>query len=840
MDDTSWTYQLFETAYRRIMDEDASGTLERIYWNIDMPVSKIVEEMESAGVLIDWRWLRKVTAKLEEEKDVILTRIEARLGYQINPKSVPQVSNVLFGPKEQGFLGLSTKYVPFKEKGGNFATGSKEIGHLKRADPLVGDILEWRSKDMLQGSFSEKIADIVIGDPEGRLHAKFNQSGTKIFRFSCVSYDTPVESLRDVSRYPQGVPIQDVKVGDWVYSYDDDLKLTLRKVKNVWKTGTREVVRVHWMKQGHGRVTHGHLDVTPEHPVRKTDGTYVRADLLQSGDRVLALSRHKAADGYAGIYGTRHGLIPTEHRFVYETLTGRRIPRGSVVHHEDRNKLNNAPENLKLRKVSSHKSEHASEQWDRLSAAEKAENIGRLNESWADPKRKRRHKAQLRRMWKDGKFKKPQGDKHPAYEEITTEWLAEKFAEFGNVTKIRSAYGMNYYRLNEVIERLGFVPGNHTITSVEHTGRVVDVYDLEIEGTHNFIAGEICVHNSSNPVNFQAQPRKKKLIRKSFVGHLPEEIAEIKLITSPEERKRREDMLLMLFGADYSQIELRVAAHLSGDENMIAVYMSPVCVDDAGKPCPAYKVWACDECDKQGRKATKTFTPPDGVETKVCPACGSDAIEHKKQCRHVDIHTRTAEDVGVPRNPLAKNLNFGCLYRIGGERFCQYADLYDANGDPRIEYSREVIRGWFSAYPGIRPFHLLTEESLKKNGWIAYTITGRRHRLKQSAMRNEYEAITQGIQFQVSGTAQDIIKIAMRNIVRERELKIANSRPAERALWKKYRFLIQVHDEVIGEGPYALRFEIKDLIERNMNGAAKLRVPLESTAKFGQTWDDIH
>jgi DNA polymerase-1 len=529
MEDTSWTYQLFETAYRRIMDEDASGTLERIYWNIDMPVSKIVEEMESAGVLIDWRWLRKVTSKLEEEKDAILNRIEARLGYQINPKSVPQVSNVLFGPKDQGFLGLSTKYVPFKEKGGNFATGSKEIGHLKRADKLVGDILDWRSKDMLQGSYSEKIADIVIADPEGRLHAKFNQSGTKIFRFS-----------------------------------------------------------------------------------------------------------------------------------------------------------------------------------------------------------------------------------------------------------------------------------------------------------------------SSNPVNFQAQPRKKKLIRKAFVGHLPEEIAEIKLITSPEEKKRREDMLLMLFGADYSQIELRVAAHLSGDENMTAVYMSPVCVDDAGKPCPAYKVWACDECDKQGRKETKTFTPPDDQETKLCPACGSDAIEHKKQCRHVDIHTRTAEDVGVPRNPLAKNLNFGCLYRIGGERFCQYADLYDANGDPRVEYSREVIRGWFSAYPGIRPFHLLTEESLKKNGWIAYTITGRRHRLKQSAMRNEYEAITQGIQFQVSGTAQDIIKIAMRNIVRERETKIANSRPAERALWKKYRQLIQVHDELIGEGPYALRYEIKDLIERNMKGAAKLRVPLESTAKFGACWDDVH
>jgi hypothetical protein len=762
----------------------------------------------------------------------------------------------------------------------------------------------------------------------------------------------------------------------------------------------------------------------------------------------------------------------------------------------------------------------------------------------------------------------------------------------------------------------------------------MDVWDISVEEDHSYVAHGFVNHNSSDPINFQNQPRKKKLIRKSFVGHLPQEIDEIKKIDSPEERKRRQDELILLFGADYSQIELRVAAHLSGDPNMIEVYSSPVCAAEDGKPCPAYKIWACDECDKQGRKATKTFTPPDGTEPKVCPTCSSESIEHKKQCRHVDIHTRTAEDVGVPRNPLAKcldgstlvrtvsgvktieslvpstgapghhepievaladgrggyvksssaifrhnrptkivvtkraiviatedhrfqvigdldsldpatpgyrhipglslveaknlekgmklpvatigeagrnqdhawhahltpqsvrlnpftkeigdgpaeivlnedwayfagmfhgdgcasgngcvithghtdeyepwrkivraacdklglptvvtsdkrntrigsrivrryfaslglckeagksgfktmsvpwwvldggpkiiwsylaglfdtdgtvgqktsgtvsvtmkspefagqiafllrelgmpvlvqpgfnktyerwyytihvlgeglerfqrycpmrhpdkqvrlternetirrrcapsddevllvldggertvydfnvenddhlylqgglighnNLNFGNLYRIGGERFCQYADLYDERGEPRVEYAREVIRGWFQAYPGIKPFHLLTEQSLRDNGWIAYTITGRRHRLKQSSILNEYEAITQGIQFQVSGTAQDIIKIAMRNIVKERETKIANARPAERRLWKKHRMLIQVHDELIQEGPYALRYEIKDLIERNMKGAAKLRVPLESTAKFGQTWDDVH
>lgn len=528
MEDCVWGYNLFVKGYRRIMEEDESGVLEKIYWKIDMEVCKIIEEMESAGVLIDWRWLRKVSAKLEDEKDDILSKIEERLGYGLNPKSAPQVSDLLFSPKDRGGLGLSIKAVPYKEGGGHYATGSKEIGHLKRADKLVEYILKWRSLDTVQSSFAIKIANIVQEDPEGRLHAKFNQTGTQIFRLS-----------------------------------------------------------------------------------------------------------------------------------------------------------------------------------------------------------------------------------------------------------------------------------------------------------------------SSDPVNFQNQPRNKKLIRKAFCAHLPEEPEIIKAIENAEERKRREDELLILFGADYSQIELRVAAHLSGDANMIEVYrMVGGCKADDGKPCARYKIWVCEECDKKDRPSK--FTPPDDVTPDRCPNCGSDNIEHQKRCRHVDIHQRTSEDVKVPRNPLAKNLNFGSLYRIGPDRFCQYADLYDENGDPRVDYAREVLDGWFSAYSAIRPFHQETENYLRKNNWVAQTLTGRRHRLWTAKLENEYEAVTKGIQFQVSGSAQDIIKMAMIHIVQERVRKISQARPAERKLWKKFRFLLQVHDEIVLEGPHVLRYEIKDLIERNMRGAASLRIPLESTAKFGQSWDDIH
>jgi len=267
---------------------------------------------------------------------------------------------------------------------------------------------------------------------------------------------------------------------------------------------------------------------------------------------------------------------------------------------------------------------------------------------------------------------------------------------------------------------------------------------------------------------------------------------------------------------------------------MIEVYnMIGGCKAEAGdQPCAAFLHWGCDEC---GHK----WIPGDSSQG-VCPACSSPLIEHMKRCRHVDLHTRTADDVGVPRNPLAKNLNFGSLYRIGPFRFCQYADLYDDKGEARVEYAREVLDGWYEAYPAIPGFHARTEKALHDNRWVAYTITGRQRRLARERYRNEYKAVTQGIQFQVSGSAQDILKVAMTRIWEEKERRSTWRPPAERKLWRRTRFVIQVHDEIILVGPRALEDEIKFLIKNRMEGAANLRVPLTADCKSGPSWDHIH
>ena len=97
-------------------------------------------------------------------------------------------------------------------------------------------------------------------------------------------------------------------------------------------------------------------------------------------------------------------------------------------------------------------------------------------------------------------------------------------------------------------EDVGVIRNNHEILAIERTGKFVDVYDLEVEDTHNFIAGEICVHNCTNP-NVQQIPHEDEF-RRCFVAE--------------------EGNTLVI--ADYSQIELRILAEVSEDPAFVQAF----------------------------------------------------------------------------------------------------------------------------------------------------------------------------------------------------------------------------------------------------------------------------
>ena len=117
----------------------------------------------------------------------------------------------------------------------------------------------------------------------------------------------------------------------------------------------------------------------------------------------------------------------------------------------------------------------------------------------------------------------------------------------GSIRAVARHYGMTFYKVSKNAKRLGLAY-NHTFTSIENVGKK-QVYDLEIEGYHNFIANEICVHNCNKP-NAQQYP---KVITKIVIPR---------------------DGYIMT-DADYSQIEYRVLTALAKNEGLAKLFADP-------------------------------------------------------------------------------------------------------------------------------------------------------------------------------------------------------------------------------------------------------------------------
>ena len=115
---------------------------------------------------------------------------------------------------------------------------------------------------------------------------------------------------------------------------------------------------------------------------------------------------------------------------------------------------------------------------------------------------------------------------------------------------------------------------------------------------------------------------------------------------------------------------------------------------------------------------------------------------------------------------------------------------------------------------------------------IGYTQTlyGRRRyipELKSSNfnVRSSAERIT--LNTPIQGTAADIIKLAM--------IRVENALNEQ---FPEAKLLLQVHDELIVECPEEIAPEVAQLVSREMEGVAQLKVPLTAEAHFGKSWYD--
>jgi DNA polymerase I len=229
----------------------------------------------------------------------------------------------------------------------------------------------------------------------------------------------------------------------------------------------------------------------------------------------------------------------------------------------------------------------------------------------------------------------------------------------------------------------------------------------------------------------------------------------------------------LILSADYSQIELRVMAHISGDEGLTQAFKN-----------------------------------------------------------HEDIHTTTAAKVfGVELSEVtrdmrrkAKEVNFGIMYGIGPFGLASRLEISQTE-------AKEIIARYFIRFPKVQQYINETIASGRKLGYVS-TLLGRRRYIPDIRSHNQnirQNAERQAINMPIQGTAADMIKVAMVKI------DTAFSKQNLASL-----MLLQVHDELVFEVRKNEQKTVQDIVEREMQQALPLSVPLVVDIGIGADWLEAH
>lgn len=194
---------------------------------------------------------------------------------------------------------------------------------------------------------------------------------------------------------------------------------------------------------------------------------------------------------------------------------------------------------------------------------------------------------------------------------------------------------------------------------------------------------------------------------------------------------------------------------------------------------------------------------------------------------NLDIHAATASEIfGVPlaqvtsdHRRTAKAVNFGIAYGQGA------FGLAETLGIPRGE-AQDIIQRYFHRFPGVGAYIESTIARAKQDGFVT-TLLGRKRYMTELKSANaavrkfgERAAINAPIQ----GTAADIVKLAMTEVDRQVPAKM----------------ILQVHDELLFEGPPAQLREQTPKIISIMESVVALKVPLKVNAAQGLNWNEAH
>ncbi|MBI3508460.1 MAG: DNA polymerase I [Chlamydiia bacterium] len=149
--------------------------LERIFYDIELPLLPILAKMEQTGIFLDVEKLHEIQGPLAEELNRAKNQVFASAGEEFNLNSPKQLSQILFQK-----LGLKQ---PAHRKT-EFSTAADVLEELAEEHLIAQEILHYRLLEKLRSTYIEALPQL-IHPKTGRIHCTFNQSVTATGRLSC-------------------------------------------------------------------------------------------------------------------------------------------------------------------------------------------------------------------------------------------------------------------------------------------------------------------------------------------------------------------------------------------------------------------------------------------------------------------------------------------------------------------------------------------------------------------------------------------------------------------------------------------------------------------------------
>ena len=237
-----------------------------------------------------------------------------------------------------------------------------------------------------------------------------------------------------------------------------------------------------------------------------------------------------------------------------------------------------------------------------------------------------------------------------------------------------------------------------------------------------------------------------------------------------------EDADRTLLAADYSQIELRILAHYSRDEGLMAAFLN-------------------------------------GEDIHAATAAS--------------VYGVAIGDVDSEMRRVAKIMNFGVLYGLSPFGIRQQTGF-------SAEEGKAFIDTYFTNYPGIRGYIEGIKEQVKQDGYVE-TLMGRRRRINEVHSSNFHTRAAgerMAVNMPIQGTAADIIKIAMINIQQRMD---ANRMRSKMILQVHDELIFEAPRDELGQ----MRAIITELMPSAVPPDVGFVVPLEVEMKVGDNWGDM-